>query len=61
MKKVTIDHERMSHVNSNTITIITTIIYRPVLASTHNRFAARLEYVRDHPGVQVPERQNQEG
>jgi len=23
---------------------------------THNRFTARLEYVRDHPGEQVPER-----
>jgi len=28
---------------------------------THNHFTAVLEYVRDHPGEQVPERQNQEG
>jgi len=27
---------------------------------THNHFTALLEYVRDHPGEQVPERQNQE-
>jgi len=24
--------------------------------TTHNRFTARLEFVRDHPGEQVPER-----
>jgi len=28
---------------------------------THNCFTALLEYVRDHPGEQVPERKNQEG
>jgi len=28
---------------------------------THNRFTALLEYVRDHPGEQVPARSNQEG
>jgi len=28
---------------------------------THNHFTALLEYVRDHPGEQVPERSNQEG
>jgi len=28
---------------------------------THNHFTALLEYVRDHPGEHVPERQNQEG
>jgi len=28
---------------------------------THNRFTARLEYVRVHPGEQVPKRSNQEG
>jgi len=28
---------------------------------THNRFTALLEYVRDHPGGQVPERKNQQG
>jgi len=30
-------------------------------ARTHNRFTTLLEYVQDHPGEQVPERQNQEG
>ena len=28
---------------------------------THNCFTARLEYVRVHPGEQVPEMENQEG
>jgi len=28
---------------------------------THNRFTAGLEYVRDHPGEQVSEKQNHSG
>jgi len=38
--------------------------YRQILSyntHTHNHFTALLEYVRDHLGEQVPERQNQEG
>jgi len=27
-----------------------------IMYNTHNRFTALLEYVRDHPGEQVPER-----
>jgi len=32
------------------------IYYLPCSSHTHNRFTAVLEYVRDHPGEQVPER-----
>jgi len=32
------------------------VLHKQLHTHTHNRFTAFLEYVRDHPGKQVPER-----